>query len=315
MRQMCMCGLLRDAIQPQTELSSIKAIQGSDKSNSVTPTIECINSKAKTADQSYPCENINLYAFLNLQDLSMAFGTTLSYQYTNDVWGYYDDLGNEIALIGTYLGLSFVDITTPNNPKYLGTLEPPSNGGNSEWRAMKVYKNYVYSVTEYGRMQYMDMNVLLNLRDTNQIPTNGLLLKQYAKEFGADITNIHTIAINEETGFAYLMGSNLCSGGFYIVNITVPSQPTYTGCFASDGYTHDAQCKFLELDVVSYLLKHVCPYFKAVVIEFAHLGGSSSLHFLYKCFHYLSLFTSSRCDIQRKRPTLSGKRNLFCVSL
>ena len=53
--------------------------------------------------------------------------------------------------------------------------------------------------------------------------------------------NAHNIAINEETGFAYVVGSNDCSGGLHMVNIQNPSNPTYAGCYSQDGYTHDAQ--------------------------------------------------------------------------
>lgn len=262
MRRMCMCGYLRDAIKPQTELHSITSIERSnrDAKSTAVPTIECINYKAKTDDQSYPCENIHLHGFLNLNDLKAAYGQTF-YSFsdaTNDVWGWYDNNGNEIALIGTYRGLSFVDITTPNKPKYLGTLEPPSNGGNSFWRCSKVYKNYVYTVTEKGRMQYMDMDILVNLRNNNSIPDSGLLFKKYASEFGSDISNTHTIAINEESGYAYLLGSNLCSGGLYIVNITIPSQPTYAGCYDKDGYTHDAQCVIYKGQDQRYFGREVC---------------------------------------------------------
>jgi choice-of-anchor B domain-containing protein len=246
MQRMCMCGFLRDAIKPQTELHSIQSselniFRSSGVSSAMIP---CINFRARTKDQSYPCENIYLLSFLNLADISKAFNSSmLSSQSASMVWGYVDDIGNEIGMIGTYLGLSFVDVTVPTNPTYLGTLEPPSNGGYSFWRDVRVYKNYIYTVTENGCMQYMDMNVLINLRNTNQIPTNGLLLKQYASEFGNNsITKTHTININTRTGFAYLVGSNLCEGGLYMVNITTPDNPSYAGCFDDDGYTHEVQC-------------------------------------------------------------------------
>lgn len=254
MQRMCMCGFLRDAIHPQIELHSIiqqnttqEGVVGVEKLNSNVPMIECINNTVITNDQIYPCENIHLLSFLNLQDISNAFiGTNISTksQSTSSIWGYYDTIGNEIALIGTYYGLAFVDVTTPNNPIYFGTLEPPSNGGYSFWRDVRVYNNYIYTVTENGRMQYLDMNTILNLRNTNQIPMNGILLKQYAKEYGTNITKTHTIDINVESGYAYLVGSNLCSGGLYIVNITIPSEPAYAGCFDDDGYTHEVTCKF-----------------------------------------------------------------------
>ncbi|MEM7587479.1 MAG: choice-of-anchor B family protein, partial [Acidobacteriota bacterium] len=52
----------------------------------------------------------------------------------------------------------------------------------------------------------------------------------------------HNIAVNEESGFAYVVGSNVCSGGLHIVDLRAPAAPTEAGCFSGDGYTHDAQC-------------------------------------------------------------------------
>ena len=54
--------------------------------------------------------------------------------------------------------------------------------------------------------------------------------------------NAHNIVINEATGYAYAVGSSTCNGGLHIVDITTPVAPAFAGCFADDGYTHDAQC-------------------------------------------------------------------------
>jgi choice-of-anchor B domain-containing protein len=59
---------------------------------------------------------------------------------------------------------------------------------------------------------------------------------------GELLNRTHNIVINEDTGFAYLVGSNLCKGGLYMVDIRTPLSPEYAGCFSDDGYTHDAQC-------------------------------------------------------------------------
>lgn len=54
----------------------------------------------------------------------------------------------------------------------------------------------------------------------------------------------HNIFINEDTGYAYVVGSNLCSGGLYIIDIENPLSPTFEACFSADGYVHDVQCKW-----------------------------------------------------------------------
>ena len=32
------------------------------------------------------------------------------------------------------------------------------------------------------------------------------------------------------------------TGGLHAVDVSNPLNPTFAGCFAEDGYTHDAQC-------------------------------------------------------------------------
>jgi len=68
----------------------------------------------------------------------------------------------------------------------------------------------------------------------------------------------HNIVINEETGFAYAVGTTTCSGGLHIVNINDPLNPKYVGCFAADGYTHDAQCVVYRGPDVKYHLHEIC---------------------------------------------------------
>ena len=52
----------------------------------------------------------------------------------------------------------------------------------------------------------------------------------------------HNIVINEDTGFAYGVGTSTCSGGLHFVDISTPTSPSDEGYFSADGYTHDAQC-------------------------------------------------------------------------
>jgi hypothetical protein len=56
------------------------------------------------------------------------------------------------------------------------------------------------------------------------------------------LLSAHNIAINQATGYAYVLGSNICNGGLFMVNIQNPTDPKAAGCFSADGYTHDAQC-------------------------------------------------------------------------
>ena len=68
-------------------------------------------------------------------------------EYGNDCWGWTDDsTGKEYAIMGLTNGTAFIDISDPVNPIYLGKL--PTATTESSWRDMKVYKNYLYVVSE-----------------------------------------------------------------------------------------------------------------------------------------------------------------------
>jgi len=70
--------------------------------------------------------------------------------------------------------------------------------------------------------------------------------------------NCHNIVINEETGFAYAVGTGTCSGGLHMVDIQNPVAPAYAGCFSTDGYTHDAQCVIYSGPDTRYTGHEIC---------------------------------------------------------
>ena len=176
---------------------------------------------------SYPCEDVDLLARLPLS----TFGTTGA----NDIWGWTDpQTGNEYAILGYNSGTAFVDITTPTAPVYVGRLLTAT--GNSTWRDIKTYADHAFIVSEASShgMQVFD---LTRLRNVTNPPATFSADARYTG-FGS----AHNIVVNEDTGFAYAVGSDRCSGGLEMVNIQNPTSPSDAGCYAGDGYTHDAQC-------------------------------------------------------------------------
>ncbi|MFT6184610.1 MAG: choice-of-anchor B domain-containing protein [Flavobacteriales bacterium] len=176
----------------------------------------------------YPCNNVNLLAFMPSSELG---GAGVEY---NDIWGWTDALdGKEYVMIGKSDGTAFIDISDPVNPVFLGEL--PSHSGNSIWRDIKVYGDYAFVVSEAGGhgMQVFD---LTRLRNVVSIPETFTEDAHYAG-FG----NAHNIVINEGVALAYAVGTNTFSGGMHIVDISNPLVPVIAGDFAADGYTHDAQ--------------------------------------------------------------------------
>ena len=75
----------------------------------------------------------------------------------SDIWGYADEEGNEYALVGTYSGLSIVDVTDPSNPTevFFGT------GAGSIWRDIKTWGDYAYVSNEsFGGVYIVDLSPL-----------------------------------------------------------------------------------------------------------------------------------------------------------
>ena len=210
-RRACSCGCVVEAeAQPVRALSRMAATN-------------CIGGKAGP----YPCNEIDLAAFVPLADIGGGRA--------NDIWGWTDPLtGREYALVGRSSGLSFVDVTTPETPVYLGSL--PAHTVDSSWRDVDVYANFAFVGSEapdHG-MQVFDLTRLRNVVERPAAFTEDA----HYNGFGSS----HTLTINQATGFAFGVGSRTCAGGLHIVNIQNPRSPTYAGCFAADGYTHETQC-------------------------------------------------------------------------
>lgn len=185
-----------------------------------------------TAGQ-YPCQKVDLMSFLPLEFIGGGEGS--------DVWGWTDSQsGKEYAIMARTNGTAFVDISDAQRPIYLGNL--PSHTNSEIWRDVKVYQNHAFIVSDSNGNHGVQIFDLTELRSVTQATTFS-----ETAHYG-NIGSAHNIVINEETGYAYVVGGssglNSCSGGLHMINIQNPTQPTFAGCFSSDGYTHDAQCVF-----------------------------------------------------------------------
>jgi hypothetical protein len=210
------CGLLEDAQGPEVRSSDLRLAE-----------VTCSGGFAG----NYPCSNVDLLSHLPLS----FFGSNAA----SDIWGWMDSSsGREFALLGLKDGTGMVEISDPANPVYLGKL--PTHTVESYWRDIKVYNNHAFIVSEargHG-MQVFDLSQLLSL-----VSSWPVTLKETA--FYDGVGNAHNIVINEATGFAYIVGvdgTNGCSGGLHMVNISNPISPIFAGCYGGDGYVHDAHC-------------------------------------------------------------------------
>ncbi|WP_438710647.1 choice-of-anchor B family protein [Aquimarina muelleri] len=182
---------------------------------------------------SYPCNDYDLMSQVTLSTMNASLG--------NDSWGWTDPQnGNEYAIIGLNNGTAFINISNPTNPVYLGKL--PTATSNSTWRDVKVYKDHAFIVSEASGhgLQVFDLTRLRNVANPPQTFTADT---RYT-EFG----NAHNIVINEDSGYAYVVGAQRNSGpykgGPLFINIQDPKNPINAGGLLSGGqraYTHDAQ--------------------------------------------------------------------------
>ena len=211
----------------------------------------CVNGTAGP----FPCNKVDLASLLPIADIDGTTGDSIT---ANDVWGWTDpQTDREFALLGLSNGVAFVEVTNPSAPVYLGNL--PGHTSDSLWRGLKVYRDHLYVVSEASGhgMQVFDLTRLRAVASPPQVFAETAHYDNFA--------SAHTIAVNEETGYAYVAGSrpgaghtpglDTCSDtaggtgggrvtgrGLHVVDLRDPAAPRFAGCVDDDGYTHETQC-------------------------------------------------------------------------
>lgn len=184
----------------------------------------------------FPCRNVDLMSFLPLDQMGAAGARG------SDIWGWTDpQTGREYALMVVSNGASFVDVTDPTLPRYLGFL--PTRTTSSSNRDVRVYRDWAYIAADSVGAHGMQVFDLKRLRDVSAPRTFT------ADHVYTEVNTVHNIDINVETGFAYLVGSNTCDGGLHMVDLRAdPVRPRFAGCYSKGGvdgavaYIHDVQC-------------------------------------------------------------------------
>jgi choice-of-anchor B domain-containing protein len=141
-----------------------------------------------------------------------------------------------------------------------------TEGANgSSWRDMKTYRDHAFVVSDGAGQHGMQIFDLTRLREHD----GGEPVVFDEDAIYTRIASAHNIVINEETGFAYAVGSSsggeTCGGGLHMINIQDPTNPTFAGCFAdpatgraSTGYSHDAQCVVYRGPDADYAEREIC---------------------------------------------------------
>ncbi len=214
---------------------------------------------------SFPCSGVALAGHLPRSAFSVGASGESDH---NDVWGWTDPVtGTEYALVGTANGTGFVDLSVPTRPRLVGKL--PTATTPIPWRDVKVYRDHAFIVSE-ARNHGVQVFDLTRLRGLTGPPTTFTADARYT-----GLGSAHNVVINEETGFAYAVGSApgpempaACGArGFHAINIQDPQNPTFAGCFSDaaqdaasryPGYTHDAQCVVYRGPDADYTGREVC---------------------------------------------------------
>lgn len=227
---------------------------------------------------TFECDGVDLLSFVPQDQFGgsapggavTALGGGIS-----DLWGWVDpENGDEYVILGKTNGVALFRITDPTNPEFLGQI-PNASPGQLVWHDIKVYKDHAFIVSE-SVAHGMNVFDLTRLRDVTE-PQTWTVDTNYPTAFSA-----HNIAINEETGFAYIVGGNnglaapdQCLSGLHMVNIQDPKNPVFAGCHAMGegrgtgagavgapvspvSYIHDTQCTVYRGPDVAYQGKELC---------------------------------------------------------
>ena len=154
----------------------------------------------------------------------------------NDIWGYAAPDGTEYAIVGLVTGVSFVSLADPDNPVEVARID----GANSQWRDMKTFGEYAYSVADEGA----EGITAFDLRD---LP-NSVSFERTQYEvpgFANTFQRAHNIYIDEATGIAFTAGGTqtINDGGILMFDLNQnPMSPPLVGV-GPEVYSHDVYVK------------------------------------------------------------------------
>ncbi len=168
--------------------------------------------------------------------------------FLSDIWGWESATGEEYAIVGTTSGVAFVRITDPTAPEFLGIV-PTTNFGTLRnfWWDIKTFNDHAYWTTEVN-----DAGVaIFDLTRLDALPAvaPGTFITEDAR-FGDDgpggYVRAHNIAINENTGYAYLVRvtqDGIADEAIVILDLNVdPLAPSQVGVIEGGNVdSHDVQ--------------------------------------------------------------------------
>src|SRR3954471_4432038 len=139
---------------------------------------------------SFASRNMQLMSNVPLAQMGGGVGSSL--------YGWVDPLTNhEYAIMGRSNGTAFIDITNPTSPRYVANLPLAPGSVATDWREPKVMGNYAYIGVDRtsAPMQVLDLTKLRQY--------DGTTMTLSPNSTFTDVTKIHTIAVNKDSGYLY----------------------------------------------------------------------------------------------------------------
>jgi len=210
--------------------------------------------------EGFGCGAVDILSFLPVSEIGGGRGIR-----TNDIWGWTDpDAGREYALVGRTDGTGFVDVSDPVRPRYLGNLPKTPGTQTAAWRDVKVFRNHAFVVADGAGQHGMQVFDLTRLTEVGDTP-----IQFEADAIYGGVASAHNVAINEDTGIAYIIGANSggesCGGGLHMVDVNRPESPIFVGCFQDlstgrrgTGYSHDAMCTIYNGPDTEHVGREIC---------------------------------------------------------
>jgi len=201
--------------------------------------VPCVDGKAGP----FLCDNVDIVSFLPVNMIGGERGVGV-----NDIWGWTDpETARDYVVVGMRNGTTFVEVTDPSNPVWIGKLAKTEGANSSLWRDVKVDKDHAFIVSDSAGqhgMQVFDMTRLREFAGTPLVLTEDTIYR--------GVASAHNMIVNPGSDFAFIVGSSgggtTCGGALHMVNIEDPKNPSFAGCFADvmtgggSGSSHDSQC-------------------------------------------------------------------------
>ena len=190
-----------------------------------------INPIAKCEDGfagEYPCNDYDLLTYISLEELNGEDTTGSS------CWGWVSpETQKEYALVATNKGVTFIDISNPEAAVILGTLKTKTE--NNSIRDIRVFNSFAYIISEASNHGMQ----VFNLTKLGEITNPPVAFESDVNYTGFDTA--HSIIINKESGFAYVLGTTTFNGGPHFIDIGTPFNIPSASGYDVDSYSNDAQ--------------------------------------------------------------------------